>query len=824
MIEKSMFGAPAGMNGMLGMTELEDTAAEPITVEIEDPERVRIGIDGMEIELEPCEEDAEEFDANLAEFLDDGVLEGISSELLDAYTTDIGARKEWEDTYYEGISLLGLKLEDRTEPWEGACGVNHPLLAEAVVKFQSETIMETFPAQGPVKTKIIGRVTRDKEMAADRVREDMNYYLTEKMTDYRPEHERLLWNLPIAGCALKKVYYDPFTKRPVALFIPAEDFIVPYGATDLASAPRYAHRMKKTKNEMRKLQVAGFYRDTDLGDPTPDTDDIRKRKDEYSGMDASKDDRYTMLEYHVDLDIEGFEDTDKDGEFTGIAVPYVVHLDKSSGKILAIYRNWREDDDTKQKRIHFSKYGYIPGFGFYDFGLIHLVGGFAKGATSLLRQLVDAGTLSNLPGGLKARGLRIKGDDTPIAPGEWRDTDVPSGSIRDNIMPMPYKEPSMVLYQLLENIVGEGRRFAAVADINVADMQPNAPVGSTLAILERTLKTMSAIQARVHAAMKQEFKILKEIVREYAPETYSYDVDAPEGARAKQTDYDIVDIIPVSDPNASTMSQRIAQYQSVLQLSQTAPNLYDLPMLHRQMVEALGVRNADKLVPNKEDIKPMDPVTENMAVLKGDPIKAFMYQDHEAHIAVHMAFAQDPKLQMMMQNDPGAQAKMAVGAAHLSEHIAFAYRAQIEQQLGVPLPPPEENLPEDVEVDLSRLVAQAAQKLLQKDKAEAQTQQQQQQQQDPVLQMQMQELQIKGKEQERKAQKDQMDFAIDKERLQIERERIASSEKTEGVRMINKTAGDQQKIKSTEKIEGTRILNQTALTQSRAPTKPTPME
>ena len=824
MIEKSMFGAPAGMNGMLGMTELEDTAAEPITVEIEDPERVRIGIDGMEIELEPCEEDAEEFDANLAEFLDDGVLEGISSELLDAYTTDIGARKEWEDTYYEGISLLGLKLEDRTEPWEGACGVNHPLLAEAVVKFQSETIMETFPAQGPVKTKIIGRVTRDKEMAADRVREDMNYYLTEKMTDYRPEHERLLWNLPIAGCALKKVYYDPFTKRPVALFIPAEDFIVPYGATDLASAPRYAHRMKKTKNEMRKLQVAGFYRDTDLGDPTPDTDDIRKRKDEYSGMDASKDDRYTMLEYHVDLDIEGFEDTDKDGEFTGIAVPYVVHLDKSSGKILAIYRNWREDDDTKQKRIHFSKYGYIPGFGFYDFGLIHLVGGFAKGATSLLRQLVDAGTLSNLPGGLKARGLRIKGDDTPIAPGEWRDTDVPSGSIRDNIMPMPYKEPSMVLYQLLENIVGEGRRFAAVADINVADMQPNAPVGSTLAILERTLKTMSAIQARVHAAMKQEFKILKEIVREYAPETYSYDVDAPEGARAKQTDYDIVDIIPVSDPNASTMSQRIAQYQSVLQLSQTAPNLYDLPLLHRQMVEALGVRNADKLVPNKEDIKPMDPVTENMAVLKGDPIKAFMYQDHEAHIAVHMAFAQDPKLQMMMQNDPGAQAKMAVGAAHLSEHIAFAYRAQIEQQLGVPLPPPEENLPEDVEVDLSRLVAQAAQKLLQKDKAEAQTQQQQQQQQDPVLQMQMQELQIKGKEQERKAQKDQMDFAIDKERLQIERERIASSEKTEGVRMINKTAGDQQKIKSTEKIEGTRILNQTALTQSRAPTKPTPME
>lgn len=814
MIEKSLFGAPMGDMGMMGM---DDPNAEPISIEIEDPEAVRIGIDGMELEIGPGSDMCGcDFSANLAETLDDSVLAGISSELLEAYETDIGARKDWEDAYYEGIELLGLRIEDRTEPWEGACGVSHPLLAEAVVKFQSETIMETFPAQGPVKTKIIGRVTRDKEAAAERVRDDMNFYLTEKMTDYRPEHERLLWNLPIAGCALKKVYQDPSINRPVALFIPAEDFIVPYGATELASAPRYAHRMKKTKNEMRKLQVAGFYRDVALDDPTPDTDDIRKRKDEYAGMDAAKDDRYTVLEYHVDLDIEGYEDIDKFGEFTGIAVPYVVHLEKGSGKVLAIYRNWREDDELKQKRIHFSKYGYIPGFGFYDFGLIHLVGGFAKGATSLLRQLVDAGTLSNLPGGLKSRGLRIKGDDTPIAPGEWRDTDVPGGAIRDNILPLPYKEPSMVLYQLLENIVGEGRRFAAVADVNVADMQPNAPVGSTLAILERTLKTMSAIQARVHAAMKQEFKILKEIVREYAPMEYSYDVDAPDGAKAKQTDYDIVDIIPVSDPNASTMSQRIAQYQSVLQLSQTAPNLYDLPVLHRQMVEALGVRNADKLVPMKDDIKPMDPVTENMAVLKGDPIKAFMHQDHEAHIAVHMAFAQDPKLQMLMQNDPGAQAKMAAGAAHLSEHIAFAYRAQIEMQLGTPLPSPEVNLPEDVEVDLSRLVAQAAQKLLQKDQAEAQMQQQQQQMQDPVVQMQMQELQIKGQEQQRKAQKDQMDFTIEQERIKVERERIASNEKTEGVRQLSKAAADNQKLRSNEKIEGTRLLNQAAAAQQTA--------
>lgn len=820
MIEKSLYEAP------MGMTELEDPYSEPITVEIEDPEAVRIGIDGMEIEIEPGEGNAEEFDANLAEFLDDGVLASIASELQDAYSTDLSARKDWEDTYYEGINLLGLKIEDRTEPWEGACGVNHPLLAEAVVKFQSETIMETFPAQGPVKTKIIGKVTRDKENAAERVRDDMNYYLTEKMTDYRPEHERLLWNLPIAGCALKKVYQDPFNKQPVALFIPAEDFIVPYGATDLNSAPRYAHRMKKTKNEMRKLQVAGFYRDTDLGDPVPDTDDIRRRKDEHSGMDASKDDRYTVLEYHVDLDIEGFEDTDKMGEFTGIALPYVVHMEKGSGQILAVYRNWREDDDRKQKRIHFSKYGYVPGFGFYDFGLIHLVGGFAKGATSLLRQLVDAGTLSNLPGGLKARGLRIKGDDTPIAPGEWRDTDVPSGSIRDNIMPLPYKEPSQVLYQLLENIVGEGRRFAAVADINVADMQPNAPVGSTLAILERTLKTMSAIQARVHAAMKQEFKILKELVREYAPVEYSYDVDAPEGAKAKQEDYDIVDIIPVSDPNASTMSQRIAQYQAVLQLSQTAPNLYDLPVLHRQMVEALGVRNADKLVPNKDDIKPMDPVSENMAVLKGDPIKAFMHQDHEAHIATHMAFAQDPKLQQLMQNDPTAQMKMAAGAAHLSEHIAFAYRAQLEQQLGVPLPPPDEELPEDVEVDLSRLVAQAAQKLLQKDQAEAQMQQQQQQMQDPMIQIQMQELQIKGQEQQRKQQKDQMDFAIEQERLKIDRERIASGEKIQSANMDIKVFSEadksmlaKQKLEDAKRIEGFK-----SAMAAKKPSKPTPTE
>lgn len=786
MIDKGLYQAPEGLESLVGESDIE--------IEIENPEVVSIRADGMEIDITPGEGGPEEFGANLAEHLDDEVLAQISGELMDMYDADIAARKEWEETYQEGLDLLGLKIEERTEPWDGACGVSHPILAEAVVKFQSETITETFPASGPVKTKIIGRVTREKEEAAERVRDDMNYYLTEVMSDYRPEHERLLWNLPIAGCALKKVYYDPMLNRPVALFIPAEDFVVPYGATDLNSAPRYAHRMKKTRNEVRKLQVSGFYRDVTLGEPSQEVDEIRRRKDEHSGMDAARDDRYTIIEYHVDLDIPGFEDTDNEGEMTGIEVPYVVHIEKGTGAVLAIYRNWVEGDTDKKKRVHFSKYSYIPGFGFYDFGLIHLVGGFAKGATSLLRQLVDAGTLSNLPGGLKSRGLRIKGDDTPIAPGEYRDVDVPSGSIRDNIMPLPYKEPSMVLYQLLENIVGEGRRFAAVADINVADLQPNAPVGSTLAVLERTLKTMSAIQARVHAAMKGEFKLIKDIVADHAPEDYAYDADAEDGRKAKRMDYAIVDIIPVSDPNASTMSQRIAQYQAVLQLAQAAPQIYDLPVLHRQMVEALGVRNADKLVPNKDDIKPMDPVSENMAVLKGQPVKAFIYQDHEAHIAAHMAFGQDPKIQRLMQMDPGGQAKLAAGIAHIMEHTAFLYRKQIEEQLGVPLPAPDEKLPETIEVDVSRLVAQAGQKLLQKNQAEVQQQQAEQQMQDPVIQMQMQELQLKAQELQIKAQKDQMDAAIRQEQLQIERERLASQEKTTALGVIGKLSAEEMKI------------------------------
>lgn len=796
MIDKGLYEAPQGMEDEAALM-----GAEPIEIEIENPEPVSIGVGDLEIELTPAEPSAEDFDANLAEYLDEEVLAAISQELCDFYAMDLASRADWEETYREGLDLLGLKIEERTEPWHGACGVTHPLLAEAVVRFQSETIVETFPASGPVKTKIIGKVTREKEEAAERVKDDMNFILTERMEDYRSEHERLLWNLPIAGSAFKKVYFDPSLDRPVALLVPAEDIIAPYGATDIYTTPRFAHRQKKTANEIRKLQVAGFYLDVELGDPVVDTDDIQARKDEVSGYDAAKDDRYTVLEYHVDLDIPGFEDRDEDGNATGIEVPYVVHIEKGTGTVLAIYRNWEEGDPDKKRRHHFSQYTYVPGFGFYGFGLIHLVGGFAKGATALMRQLVDAGTLSNLPGGLKARGLRIKGDDTPIGPGEWRDVDVPSGTIKENLVPLPYKEPSAVLSALLDKIVAEGRRFAAVADVNVADMQPNAPVGSTLAVLERTLKTMSAIQARVHAAMKNEFKIIKQLVRDHAEPVYTYEADAEDGRRAKQADYDIVEIIPVSDPNASTMSQRIAQYQAVLQLSQAAPQLYDLPLLHRQMVEALGVRNADKLVPMAEDIKPMDPVTENMKLLKNEPIKAFAYQDHAAHIAAHMAFGEDPKIQQMMEKHPMAQQIYAAGMAHIAEHMAFQYRNQIEEQLGVPLPD-EERLPEDIEVDVSRLVAQAAQKLLQKNTAEAQQQQAQQQMQDPVIQMQMQELQIKQAEQQRKVQKDQMDFQLERERLAIDRERVASQEKVAGAQIGAKVVTENTKRETEEKLAG----------------------
>jgi len=765
-VDKSLMEAPQGIAGMA-------MDMEPIEIEIVDPEEVRIGVDGMVIEMAKAEPRAEDFDANLADFIDEQELQILASELIGDYEQDLSSRKDWLDTYVKGLKILGIRYEDRTEPWPGACGVFHPLLMESAVKFQSETIMETFPAMGPVKTKIIGKETAEKKDSAIRVADDMNYKLTEEMKEYRPEHERLLLSLALAGNSFKKVYYDPSLGRQTAVYIPAEDIVVPYGAANIESAERVTHRMRKTKNEVKKLQYAGFYKDVDLGDPIRVMDEVEKQKAEDQGFSASMDERFQLLEMHVSLDLKDYPDVDDDNSETGIALPYVVTIEKGTGTILAIRRNWREDDKLKQKRQHFVHYGYIPGFGFYYFGLIHLIGGHSKAATSLLRQLIDAGTLSNLPGGLKSRGLRIKGDDTPIAPGEWRDVDVPSGAIKDNILPLPYKEPSQTLATLMDRVVEEGRRFAAVSDLKVSDMSSQAPVGTTLAILERVLKVMSAVQARIHYTMKQEFKLLAAIIRDYTPDEYSYEPEVG-GRKAKKSDYDNVDILPVSDPNAATMSQKVVQYQAVLQLSQSAPQIYDLPYLHRQMIETLGIRNANKIVPSPDDQKPVDPVTENMNIMNGKPVKAFYYQDHEAHLQVHMMAMQDPKIMQIVGQNPQAQAIMAAGAAHIMEHVAFQYRKEIEKQLGANLPPmpdaeKDENfLPEAAEVQISQLAAAAAAKLLQKDQAEAQAQQAQQQAQDPVVQMQQMELQLRQQELQIESQKLQLNAQIQQQKLQLD--------------------------------------------------------
>ena len=732
------------------------------------------------------------FDANLADEMPEGDLQEVADDILDMIRIDKNSRKDWERTYKEGLELLGLRIDDRTEPWEGACGVYHPILSESVVKFQSETIIETFPPNGPAKTKIIGKVTREKEQAAARVKDDMNYELTEKMVEYRSEHERLLWSLPIAGSAFKKVYFDPVLGRPMAMFVPAEDIIVPYGASDLISAPRIAHRMKKTPNQLRKLQVSGFYRDIDISEPSRETNELQEQKDEETGMSYSEDDRYLIYEVHIDYDLPGFEDDD------GIALPYVITI-VSSGEVLSIRRNYLEDDAAREKRLHFSHYNYIPGFGFYGFGLIHLVGGFAKSATSILRQLVDAGTLSNLPGGFKSKDLRVKGDDTPIAPGEWRDVDVTGVTIKDSIVPLPYKEPSRTLYELLGTIVTEGRKFASVADLKVGDMSNQAPVGTTLAILERALKVMSAVQARVHAAMKIEFKLISALVRDYTPSVYLYEVDGPQ--RAKQSDYDTTEIIPVSDPNASTMAQRVVQYQAALQLAQSAPQLYDLGELHRQMLEVLGIRNVDKILPLTDDFKPKDPVSENMDIMTGKPAKAFLYQDHTAHIQVHSAAAQDPKIQQIIGQSPNAGAIQGALMAHIAEHVSFQYRIEIKIMMGVPLPHPDEELPEHIVVELSRAVAMAAEKLLQKDQAEAQMMQNKALQEDPVVQMQQKEVAIKEAEVQRKAQKDQTDAALKAENMRLvderDRMRIQSQEEIAGAQ-IGAKIGDAEMKQETE--------------------------
>ena len=770
-IDKSLYAAPQG---------IEDLAQEetPIEIEIVDPESVTIGIDGMEIEIEAAEPSVEDFDANLADYMEGGELQQLGGDLAAQIDDDKASRKEWEKAYVNGLKLLGLQFEERTEPWQGACGVFHPMITEAVVRFQSETITETFPAAGPVKTKIIGRETTEVKEAAVRVQDDMNFRLTEEMPEYRPEHERMLWSLPATGSAFKKVYYDPSLGRPVSMFIPAEDIILPYGAADLDTCERVTHVMRKTENEIKKLMAAGFYRQIELPGPDRTQDDIQRAKDKETGFSDLNDERYILLESHVNLVIESdpLADRSKDGEIADIAIPYVVTILKGTGDVLSVRRNWKEGDDLKLKRQHFVHYQYVPGFGAYGFGLFHLIGGYAKSATSLMRQLIDAGTLSNLPGGLKSRGLRIKGDDTPIAPGEWRDVDVGSGAIRDNILPLPYKEPSMVLAQLLDKIVDEGRRFAASADTNISDMSANAPVGSTLALLERQLKVLTAVQARVHNSLKQELKLLKTVIRDYTAPDYNYE---PEYGtpRAKQADYDKVDVIPVSDPNAATLSQRVVQYQAVIQMAQMAPDIYDLPQLHRGMLEVLGIKNPEKLVPLAEDIKPMDPIEENQRVLKNEPVKAFFYQDHDAHIASHQFMMQDPLIMQSIGQNPRANQIMADLTAHIAEHAGFRMRRQIEMQLGMPLPvynEDNETVPPQVELPLSAMIAQAASQALAQNQAQAQQQQAQQQMQDPLVQMQQQELQIRAAEAQAKAQKVQGDLAIKQQELQLKAQELAA--------------------------------------------------
>ena len=778
--------------------DIEGTDAQEIEVEIVNPDAVSIGTDdgGMIIDFEGSlteELIGPEHDANLADFIDEAILQSMASELVGDFESDRESRQDWARAYVKGLDLLGMKIEERSQPWQGASGVFHPVLTEAVVRFQAQAMGELFPASGPVKTKIMGKLTPEKTDQADRVQTEMNYLLTEEMTEYRDETEQMLFKLPLAGSAFKKVYYDPLEDRPVAMFVPAEDFVASYGASDLASCPRYTHIMKKTSNEILELQVAGFYRDVDLPDPEPDFSDIQEKYDELDGEHAviEDDDRHTILEMHVTMNMpEEFDDPD------GIARPYVITIDKTSREILAIRRNWYEDDAKKKKRLHFVHYKYLPGLGFYGTGLIHLIGGLAKSATSILRQLIDAGTLSNLPAGLKARGLRIKGDDTPLMPGEFRDVDVPGGAIRDSITFIPYKEPSGVLYSLLGNIVEEGRRIGSVADIQVGDMNSQAPVGTTLALMERSMKVMSGVQARLHAAMKNELRLLARIIRDYMPAEYAYEMD---GDFNRQRDFDArVDVIPVSDPNAATMSQRIMQYQAALQLSQQAPQLYDMGKLHRQMLEVLGIQDADDIIKLPEDIKPADPVTENMMMLKQEPVKAFKYQDHEAHIAVHMAAMQDPKMRELVGQSPFAQAIGQAMAAHVTEHVAFQYRREIEKMLGVEMPNEDQPLPEDIEIEVSRLAKDAAEKLLQKDQMEAQQQQIQQQQQDPVVQMQQMELQMKQQELQHKIQ-------MDTAKLQLDAQRISAENQREGARLGVKLATDLDKSQREDQKEGAKL-------------------
>jgi len=780
-IFKGLYAAPQG---------LEADDEQGMEIDIVNPDIVTLDDGSVEITLIPEDEESEGgFDENLADTLDEGAVQEIANELLGLIDADISSRKEWADTFVKGLEVLGFRYEERTEPWDDACGVYSTVLAEAAIRFQAETMSETFPASGPVKTKILGKITKEKEEAAQRVKEDMNYQLTERMVEYRSEHERMLYSLGLAGSAFKKVYYDPRFGRQVSIYIPAEDVIVPYGASHIETAERVTHVMRKTKVEVEQLMANGFYRELDLGEPQSFHTDIEKKKAEEGGYTLTNDDRYTLMEVHVTMTIDGVDDEESD-----LAKPYVVTIEKGTGEVLAIRRNWNPDDELMLKRDHFVHYIYIPGFGFYGLGLIHIIGGYARAGTSLIRQLVDAGTLANLPGGLKSRGLRIKGDDTPIAPGEWRDVDVPGNAIKDNILPLPYKEPSATLLNLLQRITDEGRRLGAISDMNISDMSAQAPVGTTLALLERTLKPMAAVQARVHFAMKQEFKLLKAIIADYAPEDYDYEPDTGV-VRARRSDYATVEVIPVSDPNATTMAQRVVQFQAAFQMAQGAPQIYDLPYLHRQMLEVLGVKNADKIVPTSEDQKPRDPVFENMAVLIGKPVKAFIYQDHEAHIATHTAFMQDPMIAQSIGQNPMGQQIMGALQAHIAEHLGFSYRKQIEERLGAPLPPPDEPLPEEVEVQLARLVADAGKQLTAAHQQQAAQQQAQQQAQDPMFQLEQAKLQIQQMEVQRKTQKDQTDAQMDAAKLKLEKDRVQIEAMKEATRVKSQEGQAKEKLR-----------------------------
>ena len=778
---------------------IEQEPEEELTIAIEDPESVAIETDdgGMIIDFDPNAREVgdEGFDSNLAEFMEDQKLSELGNELISAYNGDKESRSEWEETYTKGLDQLGLKIEERTQPWSGACGVFHPMLSEAVIRFQSQSITEMFPAQGPVRTKIVGKITDDKEKQAQRVEDYLNYLLTYEMSEYRTETEKMLFSLPLAGSAFRKVYFDPSLDRPSSIFVPAEDVVVNYGASDLETCERATHVMRKSSNTIRKMQVNGFYRDVELPAGSQNISDITKKYNDITGEQDTYnyDQSHTILEMQVDLDLEGFEDTDEQGEQTGIAIPYVVTIDCPSGVILSIRRNYYEDDAKKLRRMHFVHYQYLPGLGFYGFGLIHMVGGLAKSATSILRQLVDAGTLSNLPGGLKARGLRIKGDDTPIMPGEFRDVDVPGGAIRDNITFLPYKEPSGTLYQLLQNIVEEGRRFASISDMKISDMNNQAPVGTTLALLERNQKVMSAVQARLHASMRKEFDILVGIVKDFTEPAYPYEMDEEEYIKAEDFD-ERVDILPVSDPNAATMAQRIMQYQAAMQLAQSSPDMYNLPELHRQMLEVLGIEDVDAIVPDTDDIKPVDPVTAVQNLINGKPVRAFIEQDHEAHIAVVASAQQNPEIMQTVQQSPQAPAILAAASSYVNEHLTMKYRKQVEREMGIELPPEGEPLPADVEKRISSLVAEAAQRVLMTSQAQAEQERIEEQQKDPLIIAKEREIAIKEGELQRKTEEGQAKLQLDAtkaaNRDQIERERIAAQTEIAGARIGQQTASD----------------------------------